>query len=121
VRGQEWGADEADGWPAENGHRRGAKGLKGRQRPLVTPTHTAAQTATSSPPPERTVAPIAGHVAIIPKPKATVHSAGPTPTQHPLQGTWLSVTLTARGSCVVAVLVKCDDCAKLSLAGTLDS
>jgi hypothetical protein len=84
----------------------GAKGTKGRQRPLVTPTHTVAQTATSLPPPARTVAPIAVPVAIIPKPKATVHSAGPTPTQHPLQGTWLSVTLTARGSCVVAVLVK---------------
>jgi hypothetical protein len=83
-----------------------AKGSKGRQRPLVTPTHTAAQTATSPPPPACTVAPIAGPAAIIPKPKATVHSAGPTPTQHPLRGTWLSVTLTARGSCVVAVLVK---------------
>jgi hypothetical protein len=38
----------------------GAKGSKGRQRPLVIPTHTAAQTATSPPPPARTVAPIAG-------------------------------------------------------------
>jgi hypothetical protein len=84
----------------------GAKGSKGRQRSLVTPPHTAAQTATSPPPPARTVAPIVGPVAIIPKPKATVHSAGPTPTQHSLQGTWFSVTLTARGSCVVAVLVK---------------
>jgi hypothetical protein len=74
---------------------------KGRLRPLVTPTHTAAQTATSPPPPAHTVAPTAGLVAIIPKPKATVHSA----EQHPLQGTWLSVTLTARGSYVVAVLV----------------
>jgi hypothetical protein len=81
-----------------------AKGSKGRQRPLV--THTAAQTATSPPPPARIVAPKTGPPAIIPNPKATVHSAGPTPTQHPLQGTWFSVTLTARGSCVVAVLVK---------------
>jgi hypothetical protein len=72
----------------------------------VTSTHMAAQKATSPPPPARTVAQIAGPVALIPKPNATVHLAGPTPTQHPLQGTWLSVTLTARGPCVVAVLVK---------------
>jgi hypothetical protein len=94
------------GWGQEQRDKSGAKGSKGRRRPLVTPTHTVAQTATSPPPPARTVAPIAGPVAIIPKPKATVHLAGPTPTQHPLQGTWLSVTLTARGSYVVAVLVR---------------
>jgi hypothetical protein len=90
----------------QTGDKSGVKETKGRQKPLAPPTHTAAQTATPPPTPARTVAPTVGPVAIIPKPKATVHSAGPTPTQHPFQGMWLSVTLTARGSCVVAVSVQ---------------
>jgi hypothetical protein len=90
----------------EKGDKSGVKDSKGRQKPLAPPTQTAAQTATSPPPPARPSIPAVGPVAIIPKPKATVHSAGPTPTQHPLQGTWLSVTVTIRGSCVVAVFAQ---------------
>jgi hypothetical protein len=69
---------------------------KGRERPLAPPTHTAAQTATSPPPPARPAARVVAPEAIIQRPKAIVHSAGPTPTKHPFQGTWLSVTLTTR-------------------------
>jgi hypothetical protein len=90
----------------EKGDKLGVKDSKGRQKPLTLPTHTAAQTATSPPPPARPSIPAVEPVAIIPKPKATVHSAGPTPTQHPLQGTWLSVTVTIRGSCMVAVFAQ---------------